>query len=39
MSKENIFDSPKYLSGRLGTKQSLYKILEIDHKTSLVVMM
>ena len=39
MSKENIFVSPKDLSGRLGTKQNLYKILEIDRKTSFVVTM
>ena len=34
MIKENVFVFPNDLSGRLGSKQFLYNILDIDHKGS-----
>ena len=34
MIKENVFIFPNDLSGRLGSKQDLYNILDIDRKGS-----
>ena len=35
MSKENVFVSPNDLSRRLGSKQDLYTILDVDRKSML----
>ena len=35
MSNEDVFVSPNDLSGRLGSKQDLYTILDVDRKPML----
>ena len=36
MNKRNLFLSPNDLSGRFGTKENLYQILDVDLRTKYI---